>query len=53
MNKPSHMMIGRLLCRRLREQYGIFLDEGAFLIGSVLPDLSVSFLLRPHFKREL
>lgn len=49
MNKASHILIGRLLCRRLSGKYGIFLDKGSFLIGSILPDIGFSFLLRPHF----
>ena len=52
MNKSSHVLIGRLLCRRLCEEYGVFLDTEGFLIGSILPDIRVSFLTRPHFLKN-
>ncbi|SHI20172.1 Zinc dependent phospholipase C [Sporobacter termitidis DSM 10068] len=52
MNKSSHILIGRLLCRRLEERHGVFLDRESFLLGSVLPDIGVSFLVRPHILRN-
>jgi hypothetical protein len=52
MTKPSHVLLGRLLCRRLSEEYGIMLDTEGFLLGNILPDIRISFLTRPHFLKN-
>lgn len=52
MNKESHIMIGKILCERLRHDYGICLNKEAFLLGNVLPDFGINFLIKPHLFRN-
>ncbi|MEL4106619.1 zinc dependent phospholipase C family protein [Oscillospiraceae bacterium WX1] len=49
MNKTTHLMIGKLLCEQVKQQFGIILHEKSFLFGNILPDIGVKFLIRPHF----
>jgi hypothetical protein len=49
MNKRTHIILGRLLYQRLTEDFGICLDKQSFLLGNILPDLTLSFIVRPHF----
>lgn len=52
MNKSSHVLIGRILCTHLKDQYGIVLDTESFLFGCVLPDISCKFLIKPHLLKN-
>lgn len=48
MKKASHMMMGRLLYRYIKQHYKISLDEKSFLRGNLLPDYLPTVLTRPH-----
>ncbi len=52
MNKASHIFLGKLLCERLKDQYGIFLNSESFLLGNILPDLSPKLLIKQHYLRN-
>ena len=52
MNKASHIFLGKLLCERLKDNYGIFLNTGSFLLGNILPDFSPKFLVKPHYLKN-
>jgi len=52
MNTHSHILMGRLLCRYMENQFDIILDRKNFIWGNILPDYVPSFLLRPHFTKN-
>lgn len=48
MNKPSHILIGKYLCQYVNDHYKILLEPKSYVLGNVLPDYYLSFLIRPH-----
>ena len=52
MNILVHLMLARRVCRFIRAQTGVELDEAGFLFGNVLPDLSEEYDAHPHFQWE-
>lgn len=50
MNTFSHVLLGRLLCRYIKEKTGLRLKSGSFILGNVLPDFNFFFLSRPHYQ---
>lgn len=48
MNKATHVLLGKHLYAYVKETFGILLDRDSFLLGNVLPDVCLNFLIRPH-----
>jgi len=48
MNKATHVLLGKHLYAYLRDVFGVYLDRESFLLGNVLPDLYLTFLIKPH-----
>jgi len=45
-------MIGEVLLKYIRDNYGLNLDREAFLFGCVFPDYGVKFIAKPHLLKN-
>ena len=52
MNTFSHIIMGRLLCRYVKENHGVLLDQTGFITGNCLPDYQITLITRPHYMRH-
>jgi len=52
MNKASHVLVGNLLCERLKHEFGVYLNKQSFLLGNILPDINGTFLIKPHLLKN-
>ena len=48
LNKKTHRIFAEILLQHLSEEYGIFLNRPGFILGSIAPDLTLSFVIKPH-----
>jgi hypothetical protein len=50
MNTFSHVLLGRMLYRYIKEKTGFHLKSGSFILGNVLPDFNSFYLSKPHYQ---
>jgi hypothetical protein len=49
MNKYSHIMVGELIFKHLKQEHGIQLEKNSFIKGNIIPDFSYYAIAHPHF----
>lgn len=49
----SHVTMGRYLYRYFRENFGVRMKKGTFVLWNVMPDIAPSLLKLSHFKKDI
>lgn len=49
MNTFSHIRMGKLLYRYIKDTFDISLDKGSFVLGNLMPDFKPSYLSKSHY----